>query len=975
MNHPQSMDTPSPMGSAGRTPPFPAAESQKPHSSTPHRQPAVPNRVMPPHLASSVVASQPPLYITGPITVDPYLTPSATLNPRSCVTCRRRKVRCDKHMPCGNCRKAGIQCTFPGPGRAPRRPRPKDPNAPPKQTSEREQELLKRLRKLESIVEDLSGQLEFDTSKHGPSGDLSEAATDSATDSERRKTTASPPIDTASSTGSAPAASSALRRSATSSSLPSPSNSRAHGDFHKDSTKLVVNETGKVRYVSNAFWTKISEEIEALRSDTQRLSDGSDGSSDEETPPAENLTVEQHRDHHGFVYGYSSTSVDLRRLHPLPSQVSFYWQMYLQNVDPIVKILHAPTVNEIIKGLLSDMNSMTPGVEALMFSIYLAAITSMEPEEVRTNFGAEKSLLIDRYRFGTEQALARANFLTTSELVVVQAFVLFLVIVRRYDVSKFTSALTGLLVKIAQSLGLHRDGTRFENLKPFEIEMRRRLWWSICVLDMRSAEDQGSELTVAERSFDTQFPLNINDGDINPDMVDFPEERVGSTDMTFCLIRYEICALSRRVHNTVSGMDTLHNQSRVTLEEQEERLVEMYEHINQKYLKPCPDKETDVLNWVSSTVARLIMSKMSLVIYQPLMPSTGNDLPNDVRDRLFMASIEVVEYHIILNGEPKIRRWRWIFQTYNQWHAVAYLLLEVCRRPWSASVERGWLALTSTFQLDDSLDFAKPAIWTLLRKLMNQANKHREREIARLRANPQAAEDLDIEECNKVPPASFQHLPICARSTVARKHWRQLVGATGSGLADRTDSAAQCLPIREHRDSDIVDPIKAEPAGDSIQKSVEMQFDAPVHAMQETFFNPQALFSLSFEGRSSELTNQAILSGNQLATDVFEPHRRNVPVENFETRETSTMSAQAQLQRLDMGAVDTGDMMSGVVTDDNPPPWLWNNQGPPNYTDYTNTHIRGEQQDFGMDQDDMVTWQTWIDSGYGLNGVGFTGGI
>ncbi|KAK1837621.1 fungal specific transcription factor domain-containing protein, partial [Colletotrichum chrysophilum] len=38
------------------------------------------------------------------------------LNPRSCVTCRRRKVRCDKQMPCSNCRRAVIQCIFPAPG-------------------------------------------------------------------------------------------------------------------------------------------------------------------------------------------------------------------------------------------------------------------------------------------------------------------------------------------------------------------------------------------------------------------------------------------------------------------------------------------------------------------------------------------------------------------------------------------------------------------------------------------------------------------------------------------------------------------------------------------------------------------------------------------------------------------------------------------------------------------------------------------
>ncbi len=49
--------------------------------------------------------------------------------------------------------------------------------------------------------------------------------------------------------------------------------------------------------------------------------------------------------------------------------------------------------------------------------------------QVRTNFGVEKAYLIKQYRFGVEQALARAGFLNTNEIVTVQAFVLFLVCV------------------------------------------------------------------------------------------------------------------------------------------------------------------------------------------------------------------------------------------------------------------------------------------------------------------------------------------------------------------------------------------------------------------------------------------------------------------------------------------------------------------------------------------------------------------
>lgn len=105
---------------------------------------------------------------TGPDAyTSPILAPGGSgtpaSNPRSCVTCRRRKVRCDKQMPCSNCRRAQISCVFPAPGRAPRQSRPRDPNAPPKMSTHREVELFKRLRKLEGIVEELSGQIDEPT--------------------------------------------------------------------------------------------------------------------------------------------------------------------------------------------------------------------------------------------------------------------------------------------------------------------------------------------------------------------------------------------------------------------------------------------------------------------------------------------------------------------------------------------------------------------------------------------------------------------------------------------------------------------------------------------------------------------------------------------------------------------------------------------------------------------------------------------
>jgi len=45
-----------------------------------------------------------------------------------------------------------------------------------------------------------------------------------------------------------------------------------------------------------------------------------------------------------------------------------------------------PTITKLVRHLrASDMTSLSPANEALMFSIYYAAITSMEEEDVSSN--------------------------------------------------------------------------------------------------------------------------------------------------------------------------------------------------------------------------------------------------------------------------------------------------------------------------------------------------------------------------------------------------------------------------------------------------------------------------------------------------------------------------------------------------------------------------------------------------------------
>lgn len=621
---------------------------------------------------------------------------------------------------------------------------------------------------------------------------------------------------------------------------------------------------------------------------------------------------------------------------------------------------------------------------------------------MKTNFGADKSHLIKQFRYGTEQALAKANFLNTSDLVVIQAFALFLVLVRRYDDTRFSWTLTGLLIRIGQSIGTHREGTHFANLTPFEIEMRRRLWWAICILDLRSAEDQGTELTIAEHTFDTQFPMNINDGDISPDMKTFPKERTGATDMTFSLIRYEICSLARKLHAACNPMAPCPRVTQLTLQQREEMLFEMYERVEERYLRPCTDQDGDLLHWVAAAIARLIMAKMSLIIYQPILfHDPGDDVTQEVRDRIFLSSTEVVEYNKLLNTEPKCKQYRWLFQTYTQWHAVAYLLLETCRRPWSSSVERAWIALSSSFSDTDPHELQKLAhhkgVWLPLKRLMFKAKRHREEEIERLQTDPQAAKRLD-DISYRTPTASFQNLPSSLRETIANDRWRKLVGLP---VADRNPLTG-CL----HNGEPALRPaVGTQPDVQALNYNTQLgmtqsDLDYLSGVMTQPEFNPSDFWSVAFTAGPENIEKQAMFSNGMQSGIPPIPQQQSTmpqlsnndnPITNKGGAAFPRDSSYQAMPNMNnqppiaatMPQSDVLNQATGML-DNNPPPWLWPNAWKWNDTDATaNLPTPVDDVDVNMEED--FNWQDWqqsirgfeIDAGLGtgMTGGGFSGGV
>lgn len=128
-----------------------------------------------------------------------------------------------------------------------------------------------------------------------------------------------------------------------------------------------------------------------------------------------------------FVLGMTPSTTHISELHPNPDHILKLWKIFLSNVNPMMKIIHHPTLQQSIKECTTNMEKISRGTEALLFAIYAAAILSMRDGECLATFGESRSVLQYRYGLGTRRSLTRARFMGTSDLTVLQAFVIYLV--------------------------------------------------------------------------------------------------------------------------------------------------------------------------------------------------------------------------------------------------------------------------------------------------------------------------------------------------------------------------------------------------------------------------------------------------------------------------------------------------------------------------------------------------------------------
>ena len=379
------------------------------------------------------------------------------------------------------------------------------------------------------------------------------------------------------------------------------------------------------------------------------------------------------------MLGLTPKGTSTEDLHPSTEDTFELLQIFFDNVNPLTKVVHAPTLRSSIEKAVAELDRISKGLEALMFAIFSLAVLSLKDDDCQHRFGEDRKTLLGRFRTATKYALARTKFMGTTNMVVLQAFVLHLVSMREVYDSGTIWILAGVAQRIAERIGLHRDGT-FLGLPPFETEMRRRLWWQSIRLDYDTADLCGIRKM---RNLDpdpklTKLPSNVNDSDLYPGMASFPSELHKSNEMILWSIQSEFFnfwikhAISKYKQNEdVSGLWDNYN-SKDQISEMDQAIEQLEQIVETKYVRYCDPSVPEQL--MALILARMAIKKMHLTAHHPRRWSAEEEPPENERQYVRNLSLNLLEATVMTVTNRSLEGFLWHTASYVPWEALIHVL-------------------------------------------------------------------------------------------------------------------------------------------------------------------------------------------------------------------------------------------------------------------------------------------------------------
>ncbi|KAH7410675.1 hypothetical protein BKA64DRAFT_661512 [Cadophora sp. MPI-SDFR-AT-0126] len=577
------------------------------------------------------------------ISPDPVSRPPQPPKPQrvlACILCQQRKVKCDRKHPCANCVKARAQCI------------PATQVTRQRKRRFPERELLDRLRKYEDLLRQNNVRFE------------------------------------------------PLHKDSNEKNSPKIEDGLGYDSDDEVPRAAVMDRPSPATTTSSDRLPETKNILHAMSQEFRDPDNHSNSSDDDVREIHIRTAISQmalNDDH--LLFGSGKGSVDISSLHPEPIQLFKLWQLYLDNVNPLLKVTHTPSLQGRIIEAASNISNIEPSLEALMFGIYCMAVLSIDENTCQSTLGSSKEDLAIRYQFGCQQALLNCGFLRTADRECLTALVFYLMAVRPGTVMESLSSLLGVAMRIAQRMGIDREAILAKST-PLEAELRRRLWWTLVLFDSRVGEMADSKSPSLSPIWDCRVVLNVSDSELRVQMKEAPQAHGTFSDAIFTVVRSEI---GNYVRHTKWHLD-FSNPALLPLAQahQPHNFVEGSEMgsleslIEDKYLRHC-DPEIP-LHFMTIWTARGLLAKCRLVEHYSRSSSIPRDQVDAARDAAFENAIILLECDTVISTSPLTAGFGWMIQFHYPFPAYVQIVQNLKRQPLSPRAERSWEALSANYE-------------------------------------------------------------------------------------------------------------------------------------------------------------------------------------------------------------------------------------------------------------------------------------
>ncbi|KAL4866278.1 hypothetical protein BDV12DRAFT_137809 [Aspergillus spectabilis] len=398
----------------------------------------------------------------------------------SCNQCRRRKSKCDRQCPCSCCSARGQLCTYPESSATPR------PSEPSRAAISVHDRIIQLERLVMSMMPDPAPKSDFN-------------ATSSVSMPSMTQFDAS-----------------SIEKSV---------------DAHSERGSMRISDS-EHHYVGGDHWVAILDNIADLkdhldREEQLRLAEGGDCLDGGQENSGATSTTPACFGGAFMLYGCrraKSRDEILSGLPPKPA-VDRYISRYFNYLDLVSSsAVHGPSFLREYDAFWSHPSGAPIIWVGLLFSMICLACLASDQAEGREE--EQQSLQVDLYREKIVQCLVMGEYTKCGpyvlETVINYVYVEFII---HPDADKDMCLLLALEVNLARRMGYHRDPSHFDNISPFQGEMRRRLWATVLMSDILLSNQMGMPRMISDSQYDTSEPRNLNDSDFDKEAIELPPSR------------------------------------------------------------------------------------------------------------------------------------------------------------------------------------------------------------------------------------------------------------------------------------------------------------------------------------------------------------------------------------------------------------------------------------------------------------------